>query len=81
MAPVEKETVIIYNEEWQTAQVRTYNRKLKRILHEIDSENPGLIVISDIGYLTAAFIPKNLICIRKPRKKRENKSENMEESR
>lgn len=77
LTAIEKETIIIYNEKEHTAEVQTYHRKLKRILREIDAENPGLCVISENGAFMEAIIPKRLVSIRKPRKKAGNTDENM----
>lgn len=69
---LEQETIILYNRAEQTAEVFTYEPALKRKLSTMAKEYEEVTVNStDNGMGGATYIlPKKLITIRKPTKKK-----------
>ena len=67
LSPIEKETIIIYNEGESTAQCATYDRKLIRSLDELCLKNADISrQNSDAGSATYLF-PKQWLKVRMPR--------------
>lgn len=65
---VERETVIIFNEEEDLAKVVTYNTRLRNKLSELPKACPGQIVplsVPDKGEVTY-LVPKACVTIRAP---------------
>ena len=68
LSRIERETIILFNEEEKQASVYTYNGKLQRKLKELSGKYPKQIFQTDMdgsGSVTYS-IPKNLISIRQP---------------
>lgn len=63
----ERETIIIFNEEDELAEVRTYNRRLKNALAKCSAKNPGCYRKDSDGNMELYVCPKELICVRSPR--------------
>ena len=75
----EKETVIIFNEEENTAIIGTYNERLKKRLSEFSSKsNDCCLVKEDDGYSKYQF-PKSWIKINMPRQYSEEQLQKMAE--
>ena len=66
MTNYEKETIILFNEEEQTARIETFNGRLLRRLRKI-SESEGVSCEEDDGKYGVYEIPKTMIKIHAPR--------------
>lgn len=68
---IEKETIILFNEKEQYADVYVHNVKLKRKLDELSKERPDEVrlVRSDSGSVTYA-VPKSWISVKAPSKRK-----------
>jgi hypothetical protein len=63
----EKETIINYNEEEETASVYTHNNKLREKLLRLAVKYPDKIMVENKGRGVASFIvPKRCISVREP---------------
>ena len=63
----ERETIILFNEDEQTARIETFNGRLLRQLRKV-SESNGVSCESDEGNYGVYKIPKTMIKIRAPQK-------------
>ena len=67
LSRIEKETIIVYNEEEATAEVFTYQKSLIRQLDKMISENhPVEFVKENSEGGRTCRVPKKLVKIRKP---------------
>lgn len=64
----ERETIILFNEAEDTAEVSTYNRRLQHRLDHLAKEHPGEVKRTKRGACgyTCYTLPKRLIAIHKP---------------
>ena len=63
----EKETVITYNNEEQTAQVFTYHRALQNKLNKLLNANSDISVLRSGDEWTEYLVPKSWIRVSPPR--------------
>ncbi len=68
----ERETIILFNEEEQKAEVYTHNRALKSKLDRYCKDHPAEFSLVSKGNGAATYsVPKRLVSIRAPRAKKE----------
>lgn len=68
MMNIEKETIINFNEDEATANVYTYNARLKRRLQDLSQQYPNEVVENHSGNYTDYEVPKGRIRINPPRR-------------
>lgn len=79
LSKLEKETIIIFNEEEPTAIIGTYNEKLKRRLRDFESSsNDCSLVKSNEGYVEYT-VPKKWIKVNMPKRYSEEQKQKMAE--
>lgn len=68
LSPEEKETIILYNEAEDTANVYTHDRKLIERLKVLQKKNPTVIIPDKkhSGGSISYTVPKKLVTIRAP---------------
>lgn len=67
LLPIERETIILFNEAEKTATVNTCNRSLTKQLKEFSQDLSSVVLISEDIYGAEFEIPKSMISIHKPR--------------
>ena len=68
MEKIERETIILFNEAEETAEVYTCTRKLKNRLKQLRSDNPTEVykIYEDRYGFERYVIPKEIVSLRKP---------------
>lgn len=64
----ERETIINFNEEEPTANVYTFNRRLRNKLSKIAKENPDCQIVKETEDYTEFIVPKKWTKVSPPRK-------------
>lgn len=67
LSKFEQETIIIFNEESDTAEITTYNPRLKRALAQCSAKSPDCYRAFEYDNMERYVCPKNFISIRAPR--------------
>lgn len=63
----EKETVINFNEEEQTALIYTYNKRLRKRLSDFTSRDNGCCLVKETEDYSEYKVPKSWIKVNPPR--------------
>lgn len=79
LARWEKETVIIFNEEDEAAEIATYNPRLKRALKKCSDKNSSCYLKSTDEELEIYVCPKTWITVRTPRELSEESRQKLAE--
>lgn len=68
LTKAERETIIIFDEEGETAQIRTYNTRLKNKLTELANACPEQIIAVSVPEKGEAryIVPKTCVTVRAP---------------
>lgn len=64
----EQETIINFNEDEPTADVYTYNRRLRNRLSKIAKENPECQIVKEADDYLEFIVPKKWVKVSPPRK-------------
>ena len=80
LSKYEQETIINFNEDEPTADVYTYNRRLRSKLTKIAGENSDCRIIKDAGYYSEFAVPKKWVKVSPPKKYSEDTLRKMSEN-
>ena len=72
----ERETIILFNEDEQTARIETFNGRLLRQLRKV-SEREGVSCESDEGNYGVYEVPKTMIKVHAPRQLNDEQRANL----
>lgn len=78
LTKIEQETIILFNEAEQTAEIYTHNRKLKQRLSAIRDERPDDVTLVCDNDLSATYrCPKSWLKISPPRRLSDEQRQSM----
>lgn len=67
LTPYERETIILFNEEEDTASVYTHNAKLIRKLKKLSAKYPDKIYeVKSVNGSVSYIVPKSCVSVREP---------------
>ena len=78
---VERETIILFNEAENTAEIETYNAAMKKRFESIRKRHPKEITLLCSGQVDVYIFPKKWIKIIPPRRATEKQREHLEQAR
>ena len=67
LSAYERETIIVYNQEEDGAEVFTYHRALQNKLNKLVGTNPDITILRQDEEFTTYRVPKNWIKVSPPR--------------
>ena len=80
LSPVEQETIILFNDEEQTATVETCNKAWKNKMRAICAQNAECFLISADERCERYLIPKKWVKVRVPKKLSEEQRQKMQKT-